>query len=312
MELLYKNPSLFDRVGTDATKRLLSGFGILLLILVILQMIPYFFIHFRLTYHRAKREIEDDETKVKFLGRIIFLYFVNWETFRFISLFVMGIIGCTLSPLYFAYYLFIATLKSKKLMTTIYALLLPIINILLLLMLYLLFEYFFAVLAYIIFPGDFNERTCNTLINCFLYIVDQTHKEDGGIGAAIDPSYDEAGSKIDINYGRVVYDFFFAFIVLQIIIQLISGLIIDVFKELRGEVEKKEEDLKSSCIICGNSKEDIQRIQNYDYHIAKVHNIWHYVMFIVYLQKKPAIDYNGTESYVHDNIEEICWLPYSL
>ena len=50
---------------------------------------------------------------------------------------------------------------------------------------------------------------------------------------------------------RVVYDLLFFFIVIIIVLNLIFGVIIDTFADLRSEKQQKEEILKNTCFICG-------------------------------------------------------------
>lgn len=51
--------------------------------------------------------------------------------------------------------------------------------------------------------------------------------------------------------GRVIYDLLFFFIVIIIVLNLIFGVIIDTFADLRSEKQNKEEILKNTCFICG-------------------------------------------------------------
>lgn len=53
---------------------------------------------------------------------------------------------------------------------------------------------------------------------------------------------------------RVVYDLLFFFIVIIIVLNLIFGVIIDTFADLRSEKQKKEEILKTTCFICGEAR----------------------------------------------------------
>lgn len=50
---------------------------------------------------------------------------------------------------------------------------------------------------------------------------------------------------------RVIYDLLFFFIVIIIVLNLIFGVIIDTFADLRSEKQKKEEILKTTCFVCG-------------------------------------------------------------
>ena len=50
---------------------------------------------------------------------------------------------------------------------------------------------------------------------------------------------------------RVIYDLAFFFIVIIIVLNLIFGVIIDTFADLRSEKQNKDEVLKNTCFICG-------------------------------------------------------------
>lgn len=50
---------------------------------------------------------------------------------------------------------------------------------------------------------------------------------------------------------RVVYDLLFFFVVIIIVLNLIFGVIIDTFADLRSEKQQKELILKNHCFICG-------------------------------------------------------------
>lgn len=52
-------------------------------------------------------------------------------------------------------------------------------------------------------------------------------------------------------FARVVYDLLFFFIVIIIVLNLIFGVIIDTFADLRSEKQQKELILKNTCFICG-------------------------------------------------------------
>lgn len=54
----------------------------------------------------------------------------------------------------------------------------------------------------------------------------------------------------------MVYDLLFYFIVIIIVLNLIFGVIIDTFADLRSEKQKKEEILKTTCFICGKCSQD--------------------------------------------------------
>ena len=53
-------------------------------------------------------------------------------------------------------------------------------------------------------------------------------------------------------YGlRMAFDFSFFVIVVVILLNIIFGIIIDTFAELRAEKQKVEEEIRTRCFICG-------------------------------------------------------------
>ena len=91
------------------------------------------------------------------------------------------------------------------------------------------------------------ERSCDSLIMCIVTTLNQGLRNGGGIGDVLrSPSINES-----LFPARVVYDMLFFFIVIIIVLNLIFGVIIDTFADLRSEKQQKEETLKNSCFICG-------------------------------------------------------------
>ena len=77
--------------------------------------------------------------------------------------------------------------------------------------------------------------------------MNQGLRNGGGIGDVLrPPSMHES-----FFFPRVIYDMLFFFIVIIIVLNLIFGVIIDTFADLRSEKQQKEDILKNSCFICG-------------------------------------------------------------
>ena len=91
------------------------------------------------------------------------------------------------------------------------------------------------------------ERACDTLLLCLITTMNQGLRNGGGIGDVLrPPSMHES-----FFFPRVIYDMLFFFIVIIIVLNLIFGVIIDTFADLRSEKQQKEDILKNSCFICG-------------------------------------------------------------
>ena len=93
------------------------------------------------------------------------------------------------------------------------------------------------------------ERACDSLIMCIITTLNQGLRNGGGIGDVLrSPSSTEP-----LFVARVIYDLLFFFVVIIIILNLIFGVIIDTFADLRSEKQQKEEILKNTCFICGET-----------------------------------------------------------
>uniref|UniRef100_A0A8C5JV77 Inositol 1,4,5-trisphosphate receptor n=1 Tax=Jaculus jaculus TaxID=51337 RepID=A0A8C5JV77_JACJA len=152
------------------------------------------------------------------------------------------------------------------------------------------------------------ERTCDTLLMCIVTVLNQGLRNGGGVGDVLRrPSKDEP-----LFAARVVYDLLFFFIVIIIVLNLIFGVIIDTFADLRSEKQKKEEILKTTCFICGLERDKFDnKTVSFEEHIKSEHNVWHYLYFIVLVKVKDPTEYTGPESYVAQMIVEknLDWFP---
>uniref|UniRef100_G3SWQ2 Ion transport domain-containing protein n=3 Tax=Loxodonta africana TaxID=9785 RepID=G3SWQ2_LOXAF len=152
------------------------------------------------------------------------------------------------------------------------------------------------------------ERACDTLLMCIVTVLNQGLRNGGGVGDVLRrPSKDEP-----LFAARVVYDLLFFFIVIIIVLNLIFGVIIDTFADLRSEKQKKEEILKTTCFICGLERDKFDnKTVSFEEHIKSEHNMWHYLYFIVLVKVKDPTEYTGPESYVAQMIVEknLDWFP---
>ncbi|XP_040201538.1 inositol 1,4,5-trisphosphate receptor type 2 isoform X3 [Rana temporaria] len=155
---------------------------------------------------------------------------------------------------------------------------------------------------------DNSERACDTLLMCIVTVLNQGLRNGGGVGDVLrKPSKDEP-----LFAARVVYDLLFYFIVIIIVLNLIFGVIIDTFADLRSEKQKKEEILKTTCFICALERDKFDnKTVSFEEHILSEHCMWHYLYFIVLIKVKDPTEYTGPESFVAKMITEknLDWFP---
>ncbi|KAL7671241.1 hypothetical protein ACOME3_006142 [Neoechinorhynchus agilis] len=186
--------------------------------------------------------------------------------------------------------------------------------------------YLFAICGYLFLQDDFvltvkergievvpsdsekQERACDTLRTCIITTLNKGLRNGGGIGDVLR----EPSSKEAIYLFRVIYDLMFFFIVIIITLNLIFGVIIDNFADIREEKQRNEEILRNTCFICGLDRRSFDNQETtFDEHIQRVHNMWDYVYFMVLIKVKDPTEFTGPESYVHEMIEKenLDWFP---
>ncbi|XP_072755425.1 inositol 1,4,5-trisphosphate receptor-like isoform X4 [Anoplolepis gracilipes] len=156
--------------------------------------------------------------------------------------------------------------------------------------------------------GELKERTCDSLVMCIVTTLNQGLRNGGGIGDIL-----RAPSSVEpLFVARVVYDLLFFFIVIIIVLNLIFGVIIDTFADLRSEKQQKELILKNTCFICGLNRSAFDnKTVSFEEHTKHEHNMWHYLYFIVLVKVKDPTEFTGPESYVYAMVKDrnLEWFP---
>jgi len=91
--------------------------------------------------------------------------------------------------------------------------------------------------------------------------------------------------------------------VITILLNVIFGIIIDTFGELRADNAAKKHDMENTCFICGVDRFQLDtKGGGFDRHIKEDHYMWNYLYLIVHLREKDPTEYNGWEQNVADKI----------
>ncbi|CAD6191298.1 unnamed protein product [Caenorhabditis auriculariae] len=156
--------------------------------------------------------------------------------------------------------------------------------------------------------GDSKFRSCGTLRMCIIHTLNWGLRNGGGIGDVLR----NVSPEEPMFYWRIVYDLSFFIVLIVIVLNLIFGVIIDTFSDLRDQKNDKEDTLKNTCFICGLERGKFDnRTVTFEEHREVEHNIWHYLYYIVMLQIKDETEFTGPESYVAQCIKDhnLDWFP---
>ncbi|CAD8065958.1 unnamed protein product [Paramecium primaurelia] len=141
------------------------------------------------------------------------------------------------------------------------------------------------------------EEHCETLISCMITLV-----TSGVIGTSM--------SKWD--FVKFCYDtLYFVFFAL-LFTNIVSGIMIDTFAELRDQRQKIDDDKKNCCFICGVKRAHLEKnLEQFEQHVKDKHFLWNYIYYIYCLKLKETTDYTGLEYAISEMIrkDNISWFP---
>ena len=90
-----------------------------------------------------------------------------------------------------------------------------------------------------------------------------------------------------------------------VLLNVVFGIIIDSFADLRGSELARKTDMASRCFICGLDRLTLDtKGGGFLHHVDGPHNMWAYLKLIVSLRVKDPNDYNGWEQYVAQSLTQ--------
>lgn len=269
------------------------------------------------------------------IGRnIVFILFaMTHREFLYLAAYIAGAVcGVVAHPFFFAFHLLDVTKRYQELSLVLRAVSRPRRALVLTLCLFLILTYFFSLVGFRAFRGEFRDEAaceeammddpaaaetdprctgqCSTLFRCFFQSLDFGFKNDGGIGGGlVDPS----GYSGLLWGARLLYDNLFNAMLMIILLNIVAGIIIDTFASLRDMRKAKQEDMLGVCFICSIDRATFDRYTDagFDHHIKNEHNLWAYLHLIVYVHFKEHTELTGPEEYVKKKLKskDISFFP---
>ena len=220
-------------------------------------------------------------------------YLLNLKTLYYIFSLFFLLLSVTIHPFFNCVILFEIVNRVEVMQTIVKAMYRPAKNIFTILLMFIVLEYFFSVVAQSFFTYHFpNETDTKNFLKTFMRMIDQTFKQDGGIGTYLDktlePNYEEH-TMTPIIFNRLIFDFVFFLVVILLVFQMFLSVIIDYFNETREKSETFNDDMESKCLVCGIDREKIEKTEPndknaFDNHITNSHNVFNYIYYLMYLQ----------------------------
>jgi hypothetical protein len=152
-------------------------------------------------------------------------------------------------------------------------------------------------------------RNCRSIYECLFNTWNFGLRESGGLGAALNTLQEPKFARFWLNW---VVSISYLIIVKFIVLNIVAGIIIEGFGELREERSKREFVVKNFCPICGMNRWDSERVGvPFEDHIGRVHNVWNYLKFLVHLNQVNESNLVGFEFDISNQLHynQTRWFP---
>lgn len=172
--------------------------------------------------------------------------------------------------------------------------------------------FFYANLGFYFYIDEFDtvingttENFCQTLLECTITYFNHGVRAGGGIGDIIG---DKTFDNMSAYYTRWFTDIIFYITVILLLLNMINGVIVSTFSQIRESGQQKTDDINNKCFIC-NIERKIFEKKKIDFikHQEEEHNLIHYIMFFIYLKRICEKDLDADQSFIvqclkeHDN-----------
>ena len=252
------------------------------------------------------------------LHKTVYEISTSFSVIYYTGVVVFGFLGIYKSNFFFSYLLLEIVTRFKTLQNVLLAIKKPYKELILIFILWIILIYYFSIIGYVWFRTDQfpkPDKDCNSLLKCVATIFHQNNRMDNGISGYL-IKRNIKSSKNPFT-GRFFYDEIANLMLKILIVNMISGIIIDNFAALRKDETKMINDMNNICTICDLKKDKIIKVyknygKDYNTHQEKDHFVFNYIFYIIYLYKKEKTELNGMESYIYEYAfikKDITWFP---
>jgi len=232
------------------------------------------------------------------------------------SMFVM--MAQELNPLWNTLLLLDIIMKNPTTQDVLRSVIVPAKQLCMAVVLMIFVTYIYAFFIFLQFNDDFDggdfEGMCENMQSCFWTTMNYGMRSSGGIGDTMFKTikFDNDG------YSRSYLDFFYFVTNVVILLNIVFGIIIDTFSDLRTKKLELAEMITGKCFICGIDKLQFDKADDtpggFKRHVASrdgAHNMWDYLYFMIFIWEQDKDEDDGLELYVRQRIEhdDIQWLP---
>mmetsp|Transcript_3905 Transcript_3905/g.5035 ORF Transcript_3905/g.5035 Transcript_3905/m.5035 type:complete len:915 (-) Transcript_3905:321-3065(-) len=116
----------------------------------------------------------------------------------------------------------------------------------------------------------------------------------------------------DYQWDMFLFDFVYNILIILIMVAIITGIIIDTFADMRQSQNEIRDNTKNTCFICSLPREVFERHRIvFSKHLKRDHNMWNYIFYRMYLERKEDTELTGMEAYLKEQMtmQSISYFP---
>ncbi|CAD8067431.1 unnamed protein product [Paramecium sonneborni] len=250
-----------------------------------------------------ENNFEQQQVQKNPLRKIILLLLIDFDNFYNIIIFGITAIAFFNNYIY-AILLLDIVKRSEVLQNIIKAFTENTKNLLIFGLLGLIGLVLYGFLIKISFSGDFKDETkfaSDSLGYSIAHVINFGLRSGGGIGDVLS-DYANPFEEPALYWKRYFFDLTFFIIFNILFLQMIFGIIVDKFGELRDERQELLKDIQGKCFVCSLVRNEIdsKTKSGWFQHIFLEHNIYHMLYFLIYIKKKSITECNQLEKYIKD------------
>jgi hypothetical protein len=199
--------------------------------------------------------------------------------------------------------------------------------------------YIFSSFAFFYLNGDLysgvDGSECDSLLDCALTLfhsellsggdmagkyAESWEEDDANPNGLLFNGWDRAAAVSGQFITVFVFEVAFYLIALIVLLNMVFGIIIDRFAELRDIKRENDRQKRNTCFVCGFTKDFIdadglkkEEHDAFEKHVRAEHDMWRYFSLQIYILTKKQTEFTGAESFLYtclrndDNVE---WAPH--
>eukprot|EP00300_Choanocystis_sp_HF-7_P041605 c8388_g1_i1.p1 GENE.c8388_g1_i1~~c8388_g1_i1.p1 ORF type:complete len:1176 (-),score=281.70 c8388_g1_i1:63-3590(-) len=230
------------------------------------------------------------------------------------TMFLSAILGAAISPLFYCIHLVARPIEvNRDLQNVLKAVTLNIRSLVVTMVYSIFLVYLFGIWAFMSFQAHYvindgltpvTQNVCQDLLQCTIVTLHNGLRKTD-VGDSLEGTF--WGDPEFIAFMLIYW-----LIILTVMMNIIFGIIIDTFAELRAIKSRTESDINDTCFICNHDRQMFQHTKlKFDGHKKHEHNMWKYLLFIIYIKTKDKTSHTGPESYVASKLSrgDLSWFP---